>query len=113
MNLHALAIARAESTGPIGVGLIGAGKFASMFLAQVPTMSGLEIVAIADLKPDAVRARLGQIGWSEERIAAVAIGEDAADVASGEMLTSLSRPPAIRWPAFTTARLRSRPASIW
>ncbi len=80
MNLHALAIARAESAGLIGVGLIGAGKFASMFLAQAPTMPGLAIVAIADLKPDAVRDRLGQIGWARERIAAVAIGEDAADV---------------------------------
>ena len=82
MNLHALATARAESAGPIGVGLIGAGKFASMFLAQVPTMPGLAIVAIADLEPDAARARLSQIGWSEERIAAVAIGEAAADVIS-------------------------------
>jgi predicted homoserine dehydrogenase-like protein len=43
-------------------------------------MPGLAIVAIADLKPDAVRDRLGQIGWARERIAAVAIGEDAADV---------------------------------
>ncbi len=80
MNLHALAMARAESAGPIGVGLIGAGKFASMFLAQVPTMAGLAIAAIADLKPDAARDRLGQIGWAEERIAAVAISEAAADV---------------------------------
>jgi predicted homoserine dehydrogenase-like protein len=82
MNLHALATARAQSAGPIGVGLIGAGKFASMFLAQVPTMPGLKIVAIADLKPDAARDRLAQIGWSEERIAAVVIGEAAADVIS-------------------------------
>ena len=84
MNLHALATARAESAGPIGVGLIGAGKFASMFLAQVPTMPGLAIAAIADLKPDAARDRLRQIGWSEERIAAVAIGEAAADVINAD-----------------------------
>ncbi len=82
MNLHALATARAESAGPIGVGLVGAGKFASMFLAQVPTMPGLKIVAIADLKPDAARHRLSQIGWSNERVATVAIGEAAADVTS-------------------------------
>jgi len=47
-------------------------------------MPGLAIVAIADLKPDAARARLGQIGWSEERVAAVAIGEAAADVISSD-----------------------------
>jgi len=80
MNLYALAGARAESAGPIGIGLIGAGKFAAMFLAQVPTMPGIRIAAIADLKPDAARDRLKQIGWSAERIAAVAIGEDAGDV---------------------------------
>ncbi len=79
MNLHALAAARAESAGPIGIGLIGAGKFASMFLAQMPTMPGLQVVAIADLKRDAARDMLGHIGWSEERIAAVAIGEDALE----------------------------------
>ncbi len=80
MNLHALALARAESAGPIGVGLIGAGKFACMFLAQVPTMPGIKIAAIADLEPDAVRGRLRQAGWSGQRIAAVALGERAADV---------------------------------
>ncbi|HSG94111.1 MAG TPA: Gfo/Idh/MocA family oxidoreductase, partial [Afifellaceae bacterium] len=80
MNLHALAIARTESAGPIGVGLIGVGKFASMFLAQVPAMPGLKITAIADLDPDAACDRLAQVGWSAERIAAVTIGK-AADEA--------------------------------
>ena len=50
MNLFALAEMRA-SQRPIGVGLIGAGKFASMFLAQVPTMPGIAVRAVADLDP--------------------------------------------------------------
>ncbi len=54
MNLHHLALQRAKSAGPIGVALIGAGKFGSMFLAQVPTMPGIAVRAIADLYPDRV-----------------------------------------------------------
>jgi hypothetical protein len=37
---------------PVRVALIGAGKFGSMFLSQVPTIRGLEVTAIADLDPD-------------------------------------------------------------
>jgi predicted homoserine dehydrogenase-like protein len=36
MNLHRLARDRAAAGNPVRVGLIGAGKFGSMFLNQVP-----------------------------------------------------------------------------
>ncbi|MGF1626107.1 MAG: NAD(P)H-dependent oxidoreductase [Alphaproteobacteria bacterium] len=65
MNLHALMAARADR--PVRVGLIGAGKFGAMFLAQVPFMPGLHVAAIADLRPDGVRARLKAVGWDEAR----------------------------------------------
>src|SRR5204863_6054141 len=45
MNLHRLLQQRAEVGRPVRVGLIGAGKFGSMFLSQVPTTPGLEVVA--------------------------------------------------------------------
>ena len=48
MNLHRLAQQRAAAGQPVRVGLIGAGKFGSMFLNQVPTMAGLEVSVIAD-----------------------------------------------------------------
>jgi predicted homoserine dehydrogenase-like protein len=48
MNLVPLLAARGR---PVRVGLIGAGKFGSMFLAQVPTIAGLEVTTIADLRP--------------------------------------------------------------
>ena len=48
MNLYALLQARMAAQGPVRVGLIGAGKFGSMFLAQVPHSAGLEVAAIAD-----------------------------------------------------------------
>ena len=48
MNLHRLLQQRAAIEKPVSVGLIGAGKFGSMFLNQVPTMPGVEVVVIAD-----------------------------------------------------------------
>ena len=44
MNLHRLRQQRVAAGKPVRVGLIGAGKFGSMFLNQVPTMDGLEAV---------------------------------------------------------------------
>ena len=40
MNLHRLLQQRAAAGRPVRVGLIGAGKFGSMFLTQVPTIAG-------------------------------------------------------------------------
>ena len=34
---------------PVTVGLIGAGKFGTMFLSQVRTTAGMHVVAVADL----------------------------------------------------------------
>ncbi len=79
MNLFKLAAERG-SDRPIGVGLIGAGKFASMFLTQVPTMAGLSVRAIADLNPDGVRGRLKSVGWDDGRIAATGLTDDAEAV---------------------------------
>ena len=56
MNLHRLAQQRTAAGRPVRVALIGAGKFGSMFLAQVPTMPGLDVAVIADLDPERARA---------------------------------------------------------
>jgi len=53
---------------PVRVGLIGAGKFGSMFLSQVPTTVGLTVHGIADLDPDRAKAACRTVGWSEELI---------------------------------------------
>ncbi|MFV2032578.1 MAG: flagellar biosynthesis protein FlgA, partial [Gammaproteobacteria bacterium] len=46
------ALRQRETDGkPVRVGLIGAGKFGSMFLSQVPTTPGLVVTVIADLDP--------------------------------------------------------------
>jgi len=54
---------------PVRVGLIGAGKFGSMFLSQVPTTDGLCVHGIADLDPERAKAACRNVGWSEELIA--------------------------------------------
>ena len=58
MNLYRLLQKRAADGRPVRVGLIGAGKFGSMFLSQVPSTPGLEVAAIADLSPDRAHAGL-------------------------------------------------------
>lgn len=80
MNLHALLAARLEKGRPVRVGLIGAGKFGSMFLSQVPTTKGLEVAAIADLSPDRARAACRAVGWDEARIAATRFLDDGTEL---------------------------------
>jgi len=80
--------ARAEAGKPVRVGLIGAGKFGSMFLAQAPFIAGLEVRVIADLDPKRARAACRTVGWDSARIARThfcadgreACGDERADV---------------------------------
>src|SRR6516164_5252168 len=69
MNLHRLLQQRAASGKPVRVGLVGAGKFGSMFLNQVPTMAGLEVRVIADLDPERARAACRKVGWDARLLA--------------------------------------------
>ncbi|MGJ4949029.1 NAD(P)H-dependent oxidoreductase [Bradyrhizobium sp. HKCCYLS20291] len=69
MNLHALLQARATAGKPVRVALIGAGKFGSMFLSQVPHVAGLEVPVIVDLDPERARDACRTVGWSAEMIA--------------------------------------------
>jgi predicted homoserine dehydrogenase-like protein len=76
MNLHRLLSARAEAGRPITVGVIGAGKFGSMFLAMAARRPGIHVAAIADLAPARARDNLARIGWDAERSGATSL--DAA-----------------------------------
>lgn len=73
MNLHAKLLQRAADGRPVRVGLIGAGKFGSMYLAQVPRTPGVQLVAIADLSPANARANLARVGWKPEQTQAATI----------------------------------------
>jgi predicted homoserine dehydrogenase-like protein len=78
MYLYGELAARAAAESPVRVGLIGAGKFGTMFLSQVPTTPGLEVAAIADLDPARARAACAAAGWPEALIAGTAFVDDAA-----------------------------------
>ena len=56
MSLHRQLLARAEAGRPIRVGMIGAGKFGSMYLAQARRTAGVHIVGLADLIVDLVES---------------------------------------------------------
>lgn len=77
MNLFAKLRQRAEQNDPIRIGMIGAGKFGSMFLAQARRIPGIHLVGVADLSPDRARSNLALVGWPEERYAATSLDEAA------------------------------------
>jgi predicted homoserine dehydrogenase-like protein len=70
VNLHRMLLDREASGRPVSVGLIGAGKFGTMFLAQARLTRGMHVIGVADL--DVVRAtkQLRTAGWDEEAISA-------------------------------------------
>ncbi len=77
MNLYARLQQRAAAGQPLRVGMIGAGKFGSMYLSQVPRTPGIHLVGIADLSPDRARAALRNVGWKDEAFAARTLDEAA------------------------------------
>ena len=70
MNLHRLLSARAEAGRPVRVGVIGCGKFGTMFLAQARLTPGLHVLGVADLNPERARRSLQGAGWPDEQLAA-------------------------------------------
>jgi predicted homoserine dehydrogenase-like protein len=86
MNLATKLAARGR---PVRVGLIGAGKFGSMFLAQVPTIPGLEVAVIADLDPERARAACRSVGWDDARIARTRFTERGVDACVDERVEVL------------------------
>jgi len=97
MSLHAKLQQRAAEGRPVRVGLIGAGKFGSMYLAQVPRTPGVHLAGIADLAPDAARANLARVGWEPERTRAASLDVALKTGAThlGDDWQALVRHPAI------------------
>ena len=97
MSLHQQLLARAAQGQPIRVGLIGAGKFGSMYLSQVPRTPGIHLVGIADLSPEGARRNLARVGWEAQRTQATSL-QDALRKGSthiGEDWQALTRLPEI------------------
>lgn len=75
MNLYTKLREREADGRPIRIGLIGAGKFGSMYLAQVLKTPGVHLVAIADLSPSRAMQNLQRVGWNERQYAAGSMAE--------------------------------------
>ncbi len=71
---------REQNAQPIRVGVIGAGKFGTMFLAQALRLPGVHVVGIADLNPEQARSNLRLAHWPDDRFGA---GSVAAAIQSG------------------------------
>ncbi len=66
MNLYPKLLQRQNEGRPIRVGLIGSGKFGSMFLAQIRHIPGMHLLAIADLSAQRASVALTNTGWDAE-----------------------------------------------
>ncbi|KAK4937255.1 hypothetical protein LTR10_022087 [Elasticomyces elasticus] len=61
-------LAHLEDAGkPIQIGIIGAGKFGSMFISQSHRTPGMRVAAIADLSPERALSALKRTGYPEGR----------------------------------------------
>ena len=78
MNLHSLLMKRNHEKGPLRVGLIGAGKFGSMYLAQAGSTAGIHVAAIADLVPARAAEALRRTGWRDGQGTAVSVADALA-----------------------------------
>ena len=68
MNLHTLLQQRVEENNPIRIGVIGAGKFGTMFLSQARLTPGFQIAGIADLDPGRAKEACLRTGWSDNQL---------------------------------------------
>ncbi|MBX9827798.1 MAG: flagellar biosynthesis protein FlgA [Xanthobacteraceae bacterium] len=75
MNLHSLLLERDAAGRPVTVGLIGAGKFGTMFLSQARLTRGLHVVAVADLNVDRAKSQLATAGWPAAQFAAASLDD--------------------------------------
>ena len=66
MNLHAKLLERETAGKPVPVGVIGAGKFGTMYLSQARLTAGTHVVAVADLDIARARSQLQTAGWPAE-----------------------------------------------
>ena len=77
MNLHRMLQQRAAEGRPLRVGLIGAGKFGTMYLSQALRTPGIHLVGVADLQPARAKAALRRVGWPADRLGAKGFADAA------------------------------------
>src|SRR5438034_5716013 len=68
-----------EAAGrPVTVGVIGAGKFGTMFLSQARLTRGMHVVVVADLDVPRALHQLRIAGWDDAAVSAPSLGEALA-----------------------------------
>lgn len=77
MNLYSLLQAKQDTNHSINVGLIGTGKFSTMYLAQVKKVPGIHLVGVADLSRERALQAFSRTQWTEESISAKTLEEAA------------------------------------
>ena len=65
MNFYTMLQRRASTGQPVKVGVIGAGKFAAMFLSQARLVPGIQVVGIAELETQKALEALKRTGWDD------------------------------------------------
>ena len=75
MNLHAKLVEREAAGRPVTIGLIGAGKFGTMFMAQARLTRGMHLAGVADLDVARARNQLKSAGWPDELFGAGSLAE--------------------------------------
>src|SRR4051812_13808284 len=83
MNLYSKLLQRKDN--PLRIGVIGAGKFGAMYIAQVPKTPGVHLVGIADLSPANAKENLSRTGWPPDAYSASSL-----DLALKEKRTHVS-----------------------
>lgn len=95
MSLSAILADRAAAGQPVRVGVIGAGRFGNLFLAQARHTPGLHVAALADLDSERGPTALALAQWPPAKAVARSLN-DALDSGStwvtSEPLAMLARP---------------------
>lgn len=78
MSLSVLLADRVADSQPIRVGLIGAGKFGTMFLAQARRTPGLHVAAVADTDPERGPTALALAQWPPAKAVARSLNDALA-----------------------------------
>ncbi len=75
MNLFTKLQQHDAANNRIRVGMIGAGKFGTMFLAQAIRLPGIHIVGISDLSPANAISNLAYVGWPNDAYGAKSLDD--------------------------------------
>ena len=61
---------REEQNRPVRIGMIGGGKFGTMFMAQAQRIPGVHVLGVVDLDVEQARSNFILTGWPKERLMA-------------------------------------------